>query len=146
MGGLILAVIVVGLVVFAVKGNIGPGKLDNFATCIKNSGATFYGAFWCPHCIATKKLFGNSAKLLPYVECSTPDGNGQTQACTHKKIESYPTWVFADGSRITGEITLDELAIKTACPVDNSTTTPGTVATSTATSTQSRVASSSPIK
>lgn len=91
------------------------GALDAFATCIKDSGTIFYGAFWCPHCQATKKMFGASAKLLPYVECSTPDGQNQTQICIDKKIVSYPTWVFPDGSQITGEHTLNELAQKTSC-------------------------------
>jgi thiol-disulfide isomerase/thioredoxin len=92
-----------------------PGKLDSFATCIKDSGATFFGAFWCPHCQATKALFGSSAKLLPYVECSTPDGRSQNQVCNEAKIESYPTWEFKDGTRLTGEQTLAALAEKTSC-------------------------------
>src|SRR3989344_831978 len=87
----------------------GPGKLDGFAQCLEEKGAVFYGAFWCPHCQAQKKLFGSSAKLLPYVECSTADAKGQTAACIDKKIKSYPTWEFADGSRLTGELTLQQL-------------------------------------
>src|SRR3989344_2470389 len=94
---------------------ITPGKYDTFAQCLSDKGATFYGAFWCPHCQAQKKLFGNSARLLPYVECSTLDGKGQVQACTEKGVASYPTWEFADGSRLTGEISLEELAKKTSC-------------------------------
>src|SRR5450830_1421299 len=70
----------------------GPGKLDSFAQCLKDKGAVFFGAFWCPHCQAQKKLFGSSVKLLPYVECSTADASGQLQICTDKKIQSYPTW------------------------------------------------------
>jgi len=62
-----------------------------------------------------KKLFGVSQKLLPYVECSTPDGQDQTQICKDKKIESYPTWIFADGTSLNGEITLQQLADKTSC-------------------------------
>lgn len=93
----------------------GPGKYDTFAQCLEDQGAIFYGAFWCPHCQAQKKLFGSSAKLLPYVECSTANGQGQTQACIDKKIASYPTWEFADGSRLTGEIPLVKLAEKTSC-------------------------------
>lgn len=92
-----------------------PGKYDTFATCLKDKGAVFYGAFWCPHCQATKKLFGSSQKLLPYIECSTPDANGQTQVCKDKKIENYPTWEFSDSSRLTGETTLQQLADKTSC-------------------------------
>ncbi len=100
----------------------GPGKYDEFATCLKDKGAVFYGAFWCPHCQNTKKLFGSSAKLLPYVECSTADGKGQLQSCKDKNISGYPTWEFADGSRLNGELTLEQLAEKTACilPVDTS--------------------------
>lgn len=93
----------------------GPGKYDEFATCLKDKGAVFYGAFWCSHCQATKKLFGSSQKLLPYVECSTPNGQGMTQECTDKKINGYPTWEFADGSRLTGELSLAQLAEKTSC-------------------------------
>ena len=93
----------------------GPGKYDTFAQCLKDNGATFYGAFWCPHCNAQKKMFGSSVKLLPYVECSTPDASGQTQICIEKKITRYPTWEFLDGSRLSGEIPLAQLAEKTAC-------------------------------
>lgn len=92
-----------------------PGKYDAFAICLKDKGAVFYGAFWCSHCQATKKLFGSSQKLLPYVECSTADGSSQLPICTDKKITSYPTWEFADGSRLNGEVTLEQLAEKTSC-------------------------------
>ncbi len=90
---------------------------DSFATCLKDKGAVFYGAFWCPHCQDQKKEFGSSAKLLPYIECSTPDGQAQTQICTDKKIEGYPTWIFADGSKLTGKATFEQLADKTSCPL-----------------------------
>jgi len=93
----------------------GPGKYDAFAQCLKDQGAVFYGAFWCPHCQSQKKLFGSSVKLLPYVECSTADGNAQTQICIDKNINTYPTWEFADGSRLSGEVPLAQLAEKTAC-------------------------------
>jgi thiol-disulfide isomerase/thioredoxin len=44
-----------------------PGKYDALASCLKEKGAVFYGAFWCPHCQNQKAMFGKSAKLLPYV-------------------------------------------------------------------------------
>lgn len=91
-------------------------KVVQLAQCLKDSGAVFYGAFWCPHCIRQKELFGKEAvAALVYVECSTPDGNSQTAVCKDKKIESYPTWEFKDGSRLTGEVSLAELAAKTSC-------------------------------
>lgn len=91
------------------------GPLDQFTQCLKDSGAVFYGAYWCSHCQNQKKLFGASEKLLPYVECSTPDGKGQLQVCKDKKIEGYPTWEFKDESRMSGEISLEVLAEKTGC-------------------------------
>src|SRR5690348_3776771 len=80
-----------------------PGQYDALAQCIKKQGVTFYGAFWCPHCQRTKGLFGVSAKYLPYVECSTPDGQGQTAICKEKQISTYPTWVRPDGAVMNGE-------------------------------------------
>jgi thiol-disulfide isomerase/thioredoxin len=96
-----------------------PGKYDAFATCLKNKGALFYGAFWCPHCQEQEKLLEASRQTLEkiglYVECSTADANGQTQICKDKKIQSYPTWIFADGSQLNGTIPLQQLADKTSC-------------------------------
>ena len=94
------------------------GKYDGLAQCIYNSKATFYGAFWCPHCAEQKALFGTSAKLLPYHECSLPSGNGQNEDCNKVGIESYPTWIFADGTKKTGTLTLDELSKATSCAID----------------------------
>jgi thiol-disulfide isomerase/thioredoxin len=116
IGILVLVVIVISSVVL-VKSSNKPGKYDQFASCIKEKGAQFYGAFWCPHCRAQKSLFGKSSDLLPYIECSTPDGNSQLAVCTEKRIESYPTWIFSDGSIESGELTLEKLAEKTGCQI-----------------------------
>jgi hypothetical protein len=89
-------------------------NIDSFAQCLKDKGAVFYGAFWCSHCQNQKKLLENS-KNMPYVECSAPDGKGQLPICNDKKIEGYPTWVFADDSRESGELSLETLSQKTGC-------------------------------
>jgi len=94
-----------------------PGKLDMFAQCLGERGAIFYGAFWCPHCQNQKALFGKSEKYLPYVECSTPNGQGTLEVCTTAGIEGYPTWEFADGERLSGEVPLQELSERTGCPL-----------------------------
>jgi hypothetical protein len=86
-----------------------------FAQCLKDSGAVFYGAFWCPHCKTQKALFGDAVSLLPYVECSTADGKGQMPICIAKKIQGYPTWEFSDGSRLSGEQSFAQLAEKSQC-------------------------------
>ncbi len=115
--GIIIAVIVLALgSSFFVSAS--PGRHDKLAQCIKDQGTVFYGAFWCPHCQRTKGLFGSSAKLLPYVECSTPDQRGQTQICIDKKISTYPTWIRPDGAQMSGEHTLEEWAAFSGCTVD----------------------------
>jgi thiol-disulfide isomerase/thioredoxin len=101
----------VGLSVFE---NKGPGKYDELAQCVKNSGAKFFGAFWCPHCADQKRIFGKSAKLLPYTECSNPD-RSQNQTCIDAKITGYPTWEFKDGSRLTEVLEPTKLAELTQC-------------------------------
>jgi hypothetical protein len=111
---LVVIVIVCGITWYSST----PGQYDTFAQCIKDKGVTFYGAFWCPHCQEQKASFGKSARLLPYVECSTPDGRGQLSVCGDNKIEGYPTWVFADSSRRSEVLTPEELAQITSCSLN----------------------------
>lgn len=94
-----------------------PGQYDKLATCMKDSGVKFYGAFWCPHCQATKQMFGKSAAKLPYIECSSPDGKSQLDVCKDAQIDGYPTWIFADGSRLSGEQTIETLAERSMCEI-----------------------------
>ena len=115
--GIVAVVIVAGIGGYVWYQN-QPGPYDAFARCIADSGAKFYGAFWCPHCQDQKKMFGQSARLLPYVECSTPNGQGTTIVCTQKNVTQYPTWEFANGERQVGTMTFDELATKTNCSVN----------------------------
>ncbi len=109
------AILIVLISVILVKYSNTPSKYDGFASCLSEKGAKFYGAFWCPHCRNQKNIFSKSSKNLPYIECSTPDGNGQLAVCTEAGIESYPTWTFNDGSKETGELSLEKLAEKTTC-------------------------------
>lgn len=109
------AILIILISVVLVKSSNAPSKYDGFASCLSEKGAKFYGAFWCPHCRSQKDIFGKSAKNLPYIECSTPDGNNQLAVCTDAGIESYPTWVFSDETRENGQLTLEKLAEKTSC-------------------------------
>jgi thiol-disulfide isomerase/thioredoxin len=113
IGALIISGFISILVVQAKK----PGQYDSFAQCINNTGTKFYGAFWCPHCQAAKAMFGKSAKKLPYIECSTADGKGRLPICVEKEIKGYPTWIFPDGSRLSGEQTMQTLSDKTGCKI-----------------------------
>lgn len=116
-----IVVLAIAGVVFAKQSSTSVGDsrvtaYDGFAQCLADAGAKFYGAYWCPHCQNQKRMFDNSSKL-PYIECSTPNGQGQTQICTDAGVTGYPTWEFADGSRLNGERSLEELAEKTGCEV-----------------------------
>ena len=97
--------------------NSQPSKYDDFATCVDQSGATFYGAYWCPHCNDQKALFGKSASKLPYTECSLPGGQGQNTMCNQVGITAYPTWEFTEGDRVEGVLSLEELSTRTGCPL-----------------------------
>ncbi len=89
--------------------------LASLATCLADTGVKMYGAFWCTHCQAQKRAFGEAQSLMPYVECSTPDGKNQVQVCADAGITSYPTWEFADGGIIMGEVPLQQLAQRAQC-------------------------------
>jgi len=66
------------------------GGYSNLTSCLAEKKVVMFGASWCPHCADQKKLFGRSAKDMPYFECSK--GGGQVQECTDRGIMSYPTW------------------------------------------------------
>jgi glutaredoxin len=75
------------------------------------AGVTMYGAFWCPHCSRQKEMFGQKAwGMVQYVECAPQGYNGAPAVCAAAGVDGYPTWVFADGSQVSGERTLEQLA------------------------------------
>jgi len=96
------------------------GKYDALAKCIANTSTTFYGAFWCPHCQDQKRAFGDAAQYLPYVECSTPDAQHETPVCVAAGVHAYPTWQFPDGSRASGDQSMQTLSEKTGCALPTS--------------------------
>ncbi len=112
----VIIIFVIGLGYLA--NHKAPSKFAGFAQCLQKNGAEFYGAFWCTHCQAQEASFVMSRESLEtlglYKECSNPN-KVQNQLCNDKKIENYPTWIFKDGSRLTGEIPLATLAEKTQC-------------------------------
>lgn len=80
---------------------------------LAQSGAVMYGAHWCDHCRQQKDLFGEAAKRLPYVECSTGgQGTPQTSECSSRGIKTYPTW-FINGQRYEEVLTQTRLAALT---------------------------------
>ncbi len=86
-------------------------ELLALARHLEESGAKFYGAFWCPSCREQKRLFGASSERLPYVECSPGGRTGPlAMACVEQDIQGYPTWIVR-GQRYQQVLTPEELAL-----------------------------------
>jgi len=92
-----------------------------FAKAIKESGAVMYGGIWCKFCNEQKGLFADGADYLPFVEVTNADRT-PNQIAIDENITSYPTWVFADGSRLEGVQTLATLSQKTGIAIPQSST------------------------
>jgi hypothetical protein len=90
-------------------------RLDAFAKCLTAKQAKMYGAFWCPHCDEQKEKFGSSFQYAPYIECGIKGSQGIASVCTQAGIKRFPTWIFADGTRIEGEHELEFLGEETGC-------------------------------
>jgi len=117
--GILLASI--GFVVAGCTSSSVPkGTYDAFAQCLTDKGAKMYGAYWCTHCKDQKEMFADSVSKITYIECAQPgDPNSVTQQCKEAGVEGYPTWIFADGSKLTGTQALSALAEKTGCTLPN---------------------------
>jgi hypothetical protein len=90
---------------------------SSFAQCLNEKGVVFYGSEFCGHCNDFKQRMGAAMQYMNYVECSTPQ-SGQTQDCADKKIEYYPTFIFADGTQLHGAVEFNVLGMKVGCPVE----------------------------
>ncbi len=111
----IVVIVVAGGISFGIWSASQPGELDGFAQCLKDKKVIFYGTFWCKYCQKQKKMFGRSASLLPYVECSTANGQGMLPICKDNGVTGYPTWVFPNETRASGVVPLTTLAERSGC-------------------------------
>lgn len=88
---------------------------ETIAKCLNEKGVKFYGAYWCPHCQEQKESFGSAAQYLPYIECDAKGENPNPEACEKANIKAYPTWVFPDGTTLTGVQHPDDLSYMARC-------------------------------
>jgi len=129
-GVVVLAIVAIASFVVYGSGLFGPGtaeeaagaplteeqRISALADCLTASGTRLYGASWCPHCQNQKAAFGAAMDRIAYVECADAQGeNGRSAACAEAKVASYPTWIFGDGTRLTGERSFWELARQSGC-------------------------------
>ncbi len=107
-----------GNVFFGVNTPSGEAETQ-LANHLKATGATMYGAYWCPHCCEQKQLFGQRAMQdLNYVECAADGPNAQADVCRQVVSEvekqtgekfGFPTWKI-NGRYYSGRQPLAELA------------------------------------
>lgn len=90
--------------------NIPSVKYDEFAKCIASKNLTMYGTYSCSYCAKQKKMFENSFKYVPYVECTQ-----NPQECMAKDIEAYPTWIDGSGQKYVGLQSLEKLSEISGC-------------------------------
>ena len=111
---IILAIVVVAAGVYYFVWHRSATRLDAFAKCLTAKQSKMYGLSWCPHCLDQKEMFGSSVKYIPYIECGAKN-HQEELACVQAGIKNFPTWVFADGSRVEGSKSLEYLSDKTGC-------------------------------
>ena len=92
--------------------------LDNFASCLKNKDIKYYGSYTCSACAMQNKLFGDSKQYLDYIECgdihsSNPDD--WSDICRQEKIHATPTWIFPNGERVEGVMSIEDLSEVSGC-------------------------------
>jgi uncharacterized membrane protein len=108
-----------GKVVFAYNTTSGEAE-KQLAKHLKDTGATMYGAYTCPHCCEQKLMFGKEAVAndFPYAECAPTGKNSQAETCQRELSESskqtgkpagFPTWKI-NGKYLTGAQPLKDLA------------------------------------
>ncbi|HEU4370815.1 MAG TPA: vitamin K epoxide reductase family protein [Methylomirabilota bacterium] len=109
LGGLVvLTTVGVSFALFNASGAGSPYQ-EALARHLRDTGAQFYGAHWCPACREQKRLFGNAAGELPYVECDPAGAGARPDLCKQAEVRTYPTWTIR-GGRHEGVTSLDTLA------------------------------------
>ncbi|MGE5446136.1 MAG: vitamin K epoxide reductase family protein [Ignavibacteriales bacterium] len=112
LSGVIVAVVLLGSV-FLQPNGLSTGSKDTWqvslAKHLTEVGATMYGAYWCPHCMEQKELFGEAFKYINYVECDPMGRRANPALCNEKGIKGYPTWEIK-GNFYPGVRSLEELS------------------------------------
>ncbi len=113
-----IAIVIIAFLIFSNK-ETEPGKYDQLAQCIVESGTKMYSAWWCPHCSEQKKAFGSSFKILEeggaHIECSPGGIRYFSEFCRSQGIQGTPTWEFPEGTKQSGKLPLEVIAQKINC-------------------------------
>jgi uncharacterized membrane protein len=109
----IVIIVILGSLFFKNSGELRATAANNYqvglAIHLRETGATMYGSFQCPHCLAQKHFFGTAFKFINYVECDPKGENADPSLCISKGVTSYPTWEIG-GKFYLGAKSLKELS------------------------------------
>ena len=98
-------------------------ELDNFASCLKESGLKMYGSFTCAICKKQRALFDSSFEIIGEIECHPRGENPETELCLKMDIQKTPTWILEENKvevkRLEGYQTLESLSELSGCPITN---------------------------
>jgi hypothetical protein len=91
-------------------------QLAGLAKCLTEKGVIFYGTHWCGFCDRQKKMFGEAAKYLPYIECAPEQATeAELAQCREAGVGSIPDWRFPDGRQELGMLPLEKLVELSEC-------------------------------
>ncbi|MBI4835854.1 MAG: hypothetical protein HY817_01195 [Candidatus Abawacabacteria bacterium] len=134
----VVSPLVIVVVVFGYLRLFSPSVLADFAKCLTEKKAVFYGMYDCPHCLTQKRDFGRAMEFINYVECKMPNGTW-ADVCKQENITATPTWKFDGKDPVTGRQSLQYLAEKTGCPLPEGVEQTGKVANNLTTEGQTQV-------
>src|SRR3989344_1255561 len=108
-GWIITGFAIITIIILIIVSGRGSGNYDDFAKCVTDSGAVFYGSYQCTHCSSQKQMFGKSMQYVNYVECG-PLSGPQAQECVAAGIRAYPSWMLGSGQLVEGLVSLEQLS------------------------------------
>jgi uncharacterized membrane protein len=87
--------------------------------CLNSKSVVMYGSFVCPACAKQKRILGEAAAGIAYVECDPRGPNPQAELCIQRNIAKTPTWILEPGGqeqkRVVGTQTPEKLAEAFGC-------------------------------
>ena len=107
----VVVLIMIIYVIWYYGHNDSSEESQDLPSCLKRKGVKFYGTLNCGYCNKQKQMFGDDAKNLPYIECENP----KNQECIDAKITGYPTWIFPNGKRQSGVMSIEQLKEYSQC-------------------------------
>lgn len=98
-----------------VKAKTPEDKLETLAKCLSKKGAKLYVTHRCGWCARQKKVFGEAARHLTYIECADKKTRRITPRCRAAGIRGFPTWII-EGKKSPGFKSPEKLAGLSGCP------------------------------